>query len=113
MWLLSKKGFYSIVQKPWNEPENTLTIRSRVASDLENLSVDLPNMGSIIKSTDSDYPYRAVATKSDTADAIGKLVAQIEYDNFKNAVEAEQGGQRAGIYSMVWRDLTRLELIQR
>lgn len=110
MWILSQQGFYSVVSKPWNRDQETLTIRSRVRSDLESLSDYLPDMGSIIESTDSDYRFRTVAAQQATANAIAKLVAQIDYDNFKAQIGIESR-QRASIYGNVWANLLKLETL--
>lgn len=53
----------------------------------------------IIESEDSDYRYRAVAKREA---ALATLVADIDYDNFKNAVGAVQGFDRASVYGDVW-----------
>jgi hypothetical protein len=108
MWIITKIGFFSIVQKEWNQPNHTLTIRARVRKDLESLRAYLPDMGEIVESLDSDYRYRAVADRKTVSEAMAKLAADIDYDNFKNEVASRQGYARASVYGDVWHDLYRL-----
>ena len=57
MWLFTKFGFYSVVQKPG---EDCLTVRSRVREDLDPLREQyLPNLGQTLDHVETDYPFRA------------------------------------------------------
>jgi hypothetical protein len=96
IWILTTIGFFSIVQKEWNQSNDTLTIRARVLGDLEGLRAYIPEMSDIIESEDSDYRYRAVAKRETVMAALATLVGGIDYDNFKAAVAAapRQGYRR-------------------
>jgi hypothetical protein len=49
MWIMTTIGFFSIVQKPEDKDDDTMTIRSRVKSDLIALRDHyLPNLSPII-----------------------------------------------------------------
>jgi hypothetical protein len=109
MWIITKIGFFSIVQKPWNKPDDTLTVRARARTDIENLRAYLPDMSEIIASEDSDYRYRATADREAVMAAMSKLTADIDYDNFKNEVASLQGYARAAIYGEVWEVLYKLQ----
>jgi hypothetical protein len=111
IWVLTTIGFFSIVQKPWDQPQGTLTIRARVRDDLEGLRAYIPDMSDIIESEDSDYRYRSVAKRETVMAALATLVADIQYDNFKAAVAAapRQGYRRAAVYGDVWHVLYRLQ----
>ena len=109
MWIITKIGFFSIVQKPWNKPDDSLTIRARVYDDLVRLKSYLPSMSDIITSEDSDYRYRATADREAVMAAMSKLTAYLDYDNFKNEVASRQGYARAAIYGEVWEVLYRLQ----
>ena len=103
MWILHPNvGFLSVVEKPWDRERGTLTIRARVRGDLERLKAYLPDMSDIIESEDSDYRYRAVADRKTVSEAMAKLAADIDYDNFKNEVASRQGYARASVYGDVW-----------
>lgn len=109
MWIITKIGFFSIVQKPWNKPNDTLTIRARARADLENLRTYLPDMSEIIASEDSDYRYRATTDREAVMAAMSNLTADIDYDNFKNEAASRQGYARAAIYGEVWEVLYKLQ----
>ncbi|WP_292933055.1 hypothetical protein [Novosphingobium sp. PASSN1] len=110
MWIITKIGFFSVVEKPEDAEGGNLTIRSRVRSDLENLRDRyLPDMGEIGDSTASDYRFRAVAPRDAVSAAMAALVAGIDYSNFKSAVSVTQGYGRAEVYGHVWGELYRLQ----
>ena len=88
MWLFTPIGFFSIVQKKHDQPDQ-VTIRSRVRKDLEDLVSYLPTASAI----------RATAT----------LVRDIDYDNFKDEVARQQGYERAGSYGAVWSTMYALQ----
>ena len=95
MWLTTRIGFFSVVQKP---DEMDLTVRARVKADLENLRQRyLPTLGKITESSETDYRYRAKATHADFAEAVKKIAMDIDYPNFKQLVAAEQGSKRKRI----------------
>lgn len=109
MWLMTPFGFFSVVQKPDDKKAATLTIRSRVRGDLEQLrEAYLPSMGKIATNAGSDYRYRAKALRSEVSSAVGKIVSDIEYENFKEEVAQQQGKVRAGLYGKVWQVLCDL-----
>ena len=100
MWLFTPIGFFSIVQKPGDD---VLTIRSRVAGDLEALRERyLPSLSTIISTLDADYAFRATASHRDFAESLASMAASIDYDNFKDEVARKQGDDRAKVYSKVW-----------
>jgi hypothetical protein len=110
MWILHPNiGFLSVVEKPWNKPDDTLTIRARVYDDLVRLKAYLPSMSDIISSEDSDYKHRAVADRQAVMAAMSMLTKDIGYDNFKNEVCSQQGYERAAVYGDVWHVLYRLQ----
>lgn len=110
MWIMSSKGFYSIVQKDWDVKKGTLTVRSRVFSDLNGLRQYIPNMEDIKTDDGSDYRHRIQAPKKDVALAAAKLVKQVNYRNFKDEIGL-QNHDRAVIYGDIWNLLTELETI--
>ncbi|OYU01906.1 MAG: hypothetical protein CFE36_09045 [Sphingomonadaceae bacterium PASS1] len=112
MWILHPKvGFLSLVEKDWDKPNGTLTIRARVYDDLVRLKAYLPSMSDIISSEDSDYRYRSVADREAVMAAMAQLAADVRYDNFKDEVarSESQGYKRAALYGDVWSILYRLQ----
>jgi ADP-ribose pyrophosphatase YjhB (NUDIX family) len=110
MWLMTPIGFFSVVRKPTDERQNTLTVRARVRVDLEQLQARyLPELGPVLESTTTDYRFRAVAPQAAVAQAMARLVADLDYDNFKHAVAQRQGQARADLYHEVWSVLYELQ----
>lgn len=110
MWLYTNIGFFSIVQK---DGAGTLTIRSRVRKDLENLRLRMGAIDQdmeIIESVDSDYRYRIVVDKKEASLLLMLLVQSIDYDNFKDHVHTKDP-LRADIYSGIWVHTLRLEAL--
>ena len=109
MWLMTKFGFFSVVEKPEDKKVGAVTIRARVRSDLEGLREYLPQMGEILANVGTDYPFRARVSKSDFALALSKIALDIDYNNFTDVVAKKQGKSRAGCYGKVWGVLYELE----
>ena len=109
MWILTTTGFYSIVEKPWDRPHGTLTIRTRVAGDLEALRSQCPELGAVAVDPDADYRFRAQAPRAAVARALSRLAESLDYDNFKNEVAQQQGRERACLYHRVWDVLGTLQ----
>ncbi|NYT58225.1 NUDIX hydrolase [Alcaligenaceae bacterium] len=110
MWLLTPAGFFSIVQKPSDVAAGTLTVRARVAGDLDNLRNGvLPTLTRTVAGKGTDYAYRATAPREDIVKALGELALQTTYSNFKDEVAKPQGKARAALYHDVWDVLYRLQ----
>ncbi len=110
MWLFTTSGFYSIVEKPWDRKTGTLTVRARVAADLDRLRADaLPALGPTVESPGADYRFRAQAPREAVALAMARLARDLDYDNFKSAVGRAQGREREHLYHGVWSAATKLQ----
>lgn len=107
MWLFTTIGFFSIVQKPGN---SFLTVRARVASDLDRLREKyMPELSGTIKGQGSDYPFRATISHEDFAKGMVKIVKAIRYSNFKSEIGAKMESKREAIYHEVWSSLLKLQ----
>ena len=107
MWLFTTIGFFSVVQKP---SEAQLTVRARVAADLDRLRERyLPTLSATVANAGTDYPFRARATRKEFREAMARMAEDIDYANFKNEVAKVTGKDRAGVYSDVWTRLLALE----
>lgn len=110
MWLVTPIGFFSIVQKPGDKKNGTLTVRSRVRSDLAALKQHyLPGLGTIQESHDTDYRFRAVAPRPEVSAAMARMIDGLDYSNFKSEVAKKQGHKRASLYHQVWDVLYHLQ----
>jgi len=102
MWIFSKIGFYSIVQKPG---QSYLTVRSRVREDLEKLRATyMPELSVIMAGGGTDYPYRALISHEHFASGLAEMGNDIDYSNFKSEV-ASKDMARAHVYSSVWSNM--------
>ena len=109
IWIQTRFGFFSIVEKADDKQRGTLTIRARVKSDLEALRDKyLPDID-ILEGGGTDYAYRATAPKDMVSAALGQIVGDIRYPNFKQAVAESQGYDRADAYNDVWTVLYGLQ----
>jgi hypothetical protein len=100
MWLMTKHGFYSIVEKKTGE----FHIRARVRKDLENLVARVPLTGAEIHAgKGADYPFRIITGKGDVLKVMRFLGDTLDYDNFKDAV-ADTADQHCKLnaYHSVW-----------
>ena len=110
MWLLTPIGFFSIVEKPYDRYDGTLTVRARVEGDLTALKERyLPEMGEIKADQGTDYRFRATAPREAVARALSQLTLDLDYSNFKDQVSRVQGYERASVYGEVWNRLYRLQ----
>lgn len=106
MWLFTNFGFFSIVQKPG---KSDLSVRARVAADLDALRTRyLPELGPTLGKAGSDYPWRASVSHGALGAAMGRIVADLEYPNFKDEVAIRQGKARVQRYHKVWNALLDL-----
>ena len=96
MWILTKIGFYSIIKKPSHlNPDGpaVFNIRGRDKEDLKRLaelvSPDLAKRPVVHEYDYSDYPYRIYLHMQQDMDSLmAKLSVLIDYDNFKDTIDA-------------------------
>ena len=81
MWVCLRDSFLSIVKKDCKDDE--LLVRARRAGDIERV---FGKRAKVTRSTDSDYLYRAVISKTLVLDALIAEIDGIDYENFKNEV---------------------------
>ena len=100
MWLMTKHGFYSIVEKKPGE----FHIRARVRKDLENLVERVPLSESEILSTkNADYHFRIIVGKGEVLDVLQFLGETLDYSNFKDKVGATPDQEsKHDLYAQVW-----------
>lgn len=110
MWLFTSAGFFSVVEKPEDRDAGTLTVRSRVKTDLDALRERfMPELGPTIKGGGTDYGFRAKIPRESFSEGMKRVSEAIEYSNFKNEIAAQQGHRRANVYGKVWTALLPLE----
>ncbi len=109
MWLFTTIGFFSIVQK---NNEDFLTVRARVASDLDRLREHyLPELSPTEPET-VDYPFKATISREAMARGMEKIIQDITYSDFQTEVVRSMGFEREHVYTEIWDVLHELEQIQ-
>lgn len=107
MWFFTPFGFFSAVQKPGT---SHLTIRARVAADLDRLRATyLPELSATVVGGGTDYPYRARVSHAALGQALARMAQDIHYANFKSEVGKQLGYGRVQVYHQVWEALCALE----
>lgn len=100
MWIFTKQGFFSIVQKPDQKGSDMVTVRSRNKRDLINLSKVI-GQHVIIENGGTDYEFRLICNKPSLKEFLANQVNDIEYSNFKHEIQIKDQ-ERASIYSKIW-----------
>lgn len=98
MWLMTKHGFYSIVEKK----PGIYHVRAREVQDLENLTYPGgPLAGERIREGTSDYPYRLIVDKPAIHRLFVWLADTLDYPNFKTQIDSIPN-QRRKPYYRIW-----------
>lgn len=110
MWLVTPRGFYSVVQHDEN-PLDVL-VRARAKADLENLC-EIPGMESLARGiyydSRADYPYRLRMPRADWMACLAVMGSEIDYRNVKTAVKERHSPERAHTLMGAWSALRRIE----
>lgn len=108
MWIFTKDGFFSAVEKECSSQE--LMVRSRTREDSENLCLALGmDKSSIQESMQSDYQFRVCVDRKKFAEYLSNSAMDIHYDNFKSSIHKAISPERYHAYLEVWSALYRLQ----
>jgi hypothetical protein len=108
MWLATKLGFFSIVQKdpPDDGDAAVYHVRARVKGDLENLLNVTGLQREILMWPSADYRFRIIASQLEVFEIMSALTETIDYPNFKNAIAAAKDQRpKLHAYHQVWSTL--------
>ena len=98
MWLMTRHGFYSIVEKRPGE----FHVRARERQDLQNLVERVPLPGATIVATPkADYAARLIVDQATVLQIMRYLGATVDYPNFKGQIAATPD-QAHKPYHQVW-----------
>jgi hypothetical protein len=101
VWLMTKYGFYSIVEKQSDEYH----VRAREEKDLENLIAGVPLPNAVIRlSWETDYLARIIVKKEDVLKIMAFLGNNLDYSNFKDKID-KTPTQAHKPYHKVWQVL--------
>lgn len=98
MWLMTKHGFYSIVERKPGE----FHVRGREKQDLQNLIERVPMPDTqLFETPDADYGYRIVVGRDDVLKILSFLGETLDYSNFKGKID-QTPDQKRKPYHEVW-----------
>lgn len=100
MWIMSPKGFVSIVRKDC--PPGHLLVRSRRRECLEALFPD----ADVVENAGTDYQFRAVIPQLDVINVVSRELIELDYPNHKGATKDDD---LHSAYSAVWSVMARLQ----
>lgn len=100
MWIMSPRGFVSIVRKDC--PPDHLLVRARRRQDLEAL---FPG-ADIIEGAGTDYRFRAAIPQADVVSIISRELLELDYANHKGATKDHD---LHDAYMAVWQAMARLQ----
>jgi hypothetical protein len=106
MWIFLPNSMLSVVQKPGDSETGVLTVRGRVAGDIERVFPD----AKVATDAGTDYAFRARIPREQVAKAMHEAVMKLNYSNFKSAVN---DSKRHDAYMRVWDTMSRFQEQQR
>ena len=121
MWIMTNEGFLSIVEKPWDRPYGTLTVRARTIEDIDFFLAVCQERrdadgrrpfqfgGRIEEDPAADYRFRIQVPRASVRAYVDEMIVGIDYDNFKNSVKNHGHHKHAVAYSGVWSVLRHLQ----
>ena len=106
MWLATKHGFYSIIQKE----QGVYYVRARVRRDLENLLQVCGLDSEVHVWPTADYRYRIVVNQQSFLVIMMKLSTTLDYPNFKGRIEqVEDQRNKLGAYHQIWATMANFQ----
>ena len=106
MWVFLPDSMLSIVQKPGDAEAGTLTVRGRVAGDIEKVFPE----AKVTEGAGTDYRFRASIPREQVAKAMHDAVMGIGYGNFKAQVKDRA---RHDAYLGCWSEMMKLQRSKR
>jgi len=107
MWIFARNGFASVVKH--RDKPDTVLVRCRCKEDAEFFA-DCLNV-EWFTDEQADYRYRMEAPQAAVADVLAKLALDIDYDNFKDSLPAEErvAESRHRAYMDTWAAMARFQ----
>ncbi len=112
MWIASKFGFFSIVQKqaPAEGAPAVYHVRARLRADIENLLNAARLRKHIEEWPQADYRYRFIGSEADVALVMACLAATLDYDNFKSKIgRTPDRKSKLDAYHEIWSVMAKLQ----
>jgi hypothetical protein len=104
MWIMTKEGFLSAVQKG---DKDSIVVRARDKRALQNISHSVK--AAIIRTPNADYPYRVNVTMKQWAEHLAEAALDVDYSNFKNEAKKTLGKSYLDALMQVWSVMQQVE----
>ena len=99
MWLMTTIGMFSAVCPRMEEGRGSqvetgkIMVRARVRGHIEALQERFGTLGDaeLIETPHADYRFRIIVDKTAWTEAVGQMITEQDYTNFKNAADSLQG----------------------
>jgi len=103
MWMVTPLGAFSVRCSPADLRNGTLTIESKVRSDLEALvAAVLPSACPIVEVLSKSRGYMIRCGRGEVALALATLAMDLNYDNFVEKFTDQQGSLRTEGNEPLW-----------
>lgn len=98
MWLFTSNSFLSIVEH--DHDPSLLHVRARLAGDIQEV---FPG-ADVIETPTADYRFRTSLPRERVAEAMARMVREIDYTNFKNSVsDPNRKDHYIKVWEVMWR----------
>ena len=109
MWLFTKQGHVSIGQNPFDLAQ--LVIHAQLREEIEAVVAMLDGAGGkrheILEMTEEQYQFKVFAQRAVVAEAVARMVADIDYDRFIHSFHVDFGAKPGFI---LWVNKTGLQV---
>jgi hypothetical protein len=103
MWMVTPLGAFSVRCSPADIRNGTLTIESKVRTDLEALAAAvLPTACPIVEVLSKSRGYMIRCGRGEVALALATLAMDLNYDNFVEKFTDQQGSSRTEGHEPLW-----------
>lgn len=103
MWMVTPLGAFSVRCSRADVRNGTLTIESKVRSDLEALmAAVLPSACPIVEVLSKSRGYMIRCGRGEVALALATLAMDVNYDNFVEKFADQQGSSRTEVHQPLW-----------
>jgi hypothetical protein len=116
MWIFTRHGFIDLVQHPHPDHAHELIVRTQIEEDM-NAFVRLLDEESgiahaVSPTVDGDYRFITIAAKNVVARVVAKMVTEITYSKFKQAVHFDLGKDNTFVVMLGPNDLQVAKLLK-
>ena len=109
MWIFSKQGHVSIGQNPFNLDQ--LIIHTQLREEIEAVVALLDKAGGkrheVMEMTEGDYEFKVFAERAVVAEAVARMVSDIDYTKHTDSFHVDFGAKPGFI---LWLNRTGLQV---